>query len=387
MNTIIVHYQEIALKGRNRPYFIGKLVRNVRRMTADVGVTDVRALMGRIEMVLAPGAEYAAIRERLQRVFGVANFSKAGRVPIDLDGIAAAIVKDLEDVETPSFRVSAKRAVKTFPMTSPQIEREIGGRIKDARGWKVDLDHGALTVRVEMLQNEAFYHFDRDKGPGGLPSGVSGRVAALMSGGIDSPVAAFRLMKRGCSVVLIHFHSYPILSRASQDKVREIAQLLCRHQMRTRLHLVPFGELQRQVVLDAPPRLRVVLYRRLMLRIAERIARDADARALVTGESIGQVASQTLDNMSVIASATQMPVLRPLVGMDKEEIVAEAQRIGTYDISIVPDQDCCQLFTPRNPETHAHAGVVEFAESKLPIDQMIASALEGTVVEKFRFPQ
>jgi thiamine biosynthesis protein ThiI len=387
MNTIIVHYQEIALKGRNRPYFIGKLVRNVRRMTADVGVTDVRALMGRIEMVLAPGAEYAAIRERLQHVFGVANFSKAGRVPIDLDGIAGAIITDLEDVETPSFRVSAKRAVKTFPMTSPQIEREIGGRIKDARGWKVDLDHGALTVRVEMLPNEAFYHFDRDKGPGGLPSGVSGRVAALMSGGIDSPVAAFRLMKRGCSVVLVHFHSYPFLSRTSQDKVREIARLLCRYQMRTRLHLVPFGELQRQIVLDAPPRLRVVLYRRLMLRIAERIARDSRARALVTGESIGQVASQTLDNMAVIASATPMPVLRPLVGMDKEEIVAEAQRIGTYDISIVPDEDCCQLFTPRNPETHAHPGIVEHAETKLPLDRMIASALEGTTIEKFRFPQ
>jgi len=271
-------------------------------------------------------------------------------------------------------------------MPSPQIEREIGGRIKEARGWKVDLDGAALTVRVEFLQHEVFYHFAREAGPGGLPSGVSGRVAALMSGGIDSPVAAFRLMKRGCSVVLIHFHSYPFLSRASQDKVRELAQVLTRHQMRTRLHLVPFGELQRQVVVDAPPGLRVVLYRRLMVRIAERIARDARARALVTGESIGQVASQTLDNMAVIDGAASMPILRPLVGMDKEEIVAEAQRIGTYDISIVPDQDCCQLFTPRSPETHARPGIVEYAESKLPIEEMIASALAGTVVEKFRFP-
>ncbi len=386
MNTVIVHYQEIALKGRNRPYFIGKLVRNVRRMTADVGVAEVRALMGRIEMVLKPEADYAAIRERLQHVFGIANFSKAGHVPVDLEGISRAIIDDLHGVDTSSFRVSVKRGTKTFPMTSPQIEREIGGRIKEARGWKVDLDHAALTVRVEMLKDEAFYHFDRDKGPGGLPTGVSGRVAALMSGGIDSPVAAFRIMKRGCSVVLVHFHSYPFLSRASQEKVRDIAQVLTRHQMRTRLHLVPFGELQRQVVLTVPPGLRVVIYRRLMLRIAERIALDADARALVTGESIGQVASQTLDNMTVIAGATRMPVLRPLVGMDKEEIVAEAQRIGTYDISIVPDQDCCQLFTPRNPETHARLGIVEHAESKLPIDEMIASALHGTVVEKFRFP-
>jgi thiamine biosynthesis protein ThiI len=386
MNTVIVHYQEIALKGRNRPYFIGKLVRNVRRMTADVGVAEVRALMGRIEMVLKPEADYAAIRERLQHVFGIANFSKAGHVPVDLEGISRAIIDDLHGVDTSSFRVSVKRGTKNFPMTSPQIEREIGGRIKEVRGWKVDLDHPALTVRVELLKDEAFYHFDRDKGPGGLPTGVSGRVAALMSGGIDSPVAAFRLMKRGCSVVLVHFHSYPFLSRASQEKVRDIAQVLTRHQMRTRLHLVPFGELQRQIVLTVPPGLRVVIYRRLMLRIAERIALDADARALVTGESIGQVASQTLDNMTVIAGATRMPVLRPLVGMDKEEIVAEAQRIGTYDISIVPDQDCCQLFTPRNPETHARLGIVEHAESKLPIDEMITSALQGTIVEKFRFP-
>jgi thiamine biosynthesis protein ThiI len=320
-------------------------------------------------------------------VFGIANFSKAARVPADLDGIATAILTDVADLDTSSFRVSVKRGTKNFPMTSPQIEREIGGRIKDARGWKVDLDHAALTIRVEFLRDDVFYHFDRDKGPGGLPTGVSGRVAALMSGGIDSPVAAFRLMKRGCSVVLVHFHSYPFLSRVSQDKVRELAQMLTRYQMRTRLHLVPFGELQRQIVLAVPAGLRVVIYRRMMLRIAERIARDARARALVTGESIGQVASQTLDNMAVIAGATTMPILRPLVGMDKDEIIAEAQRLGTFNISIEPDQDCCQLFTPRSPETHAHVNVVEYAESKLPIDELVASALAGTVVERFAFPK
>jgi tRNA uracil 4-sulfurtransferase len=386
MNSIIVHYQEIALKGRNRPYFIHKLVRNVRRLTAGVGVAEVRGLMGRIELVLESGAEYAAVRERLQHVFGIANFSMAGRAPVDLDGIANAILADLGDHETGSFRVSVRRGVKNFPMTSPQIEREVGGRIQQARGWKVDLDHAELTVRVELLKDEAFYHFDRDKGPGGLPSGVSGKVVALMSGGIDSPVAALRMIKRGCSVVLVHFHSYPFLSRASQEKVRELAGVLTRYQMRTTLHLVPFGELQRQVVVAVPPPLRVVIYRRLMLRIAERIARDGRARALVTGESIGQVASQTLDNMTVIAAATSMPILRPLVGMDKEEIVAEAQRIGTFDISIVPDQDCCQLFTPRSPETHARPHIVEHAESMLPLEDMITAALDGTVVEKLRFP-
>ena len=387
MTSIIVHYQEIALKGHNRPYFISKLVRNLRKQTADLDVKDVRALMGRIELVLGPAADYARIRERLQRVFGIANFSKAGRAPLDFDAIAGAILTDLQGHQPAGFRVSAKRGDKAFPMTSPQIEREIGARIVERFGWPVKLDHPELTVNVELLPNQAFYSFGKEKGAGGMPTGVSGRVACLMSGGIDSPVAAYRLMKRGCSVVPVHFHSYPFLSRASQDKVREIAAVLTRHQMRTSLRLVPFGELQRQVVLAVPPPLRVIIYRRLMLRIVERIARDSRAKALVTGEAIGQVASQTLENLTVIAGATQMPILRPLVGMDKEEIVAEAIRIGTYEISIIPDQDCCQLFTPRSPETHARRWQVEEAESKLPMEDMVRAALDGTVIEEFRFPQ
>ena len=387
MTSIIVHYQEIALKGHNRPYFISKLVRNLRKQTADLDVKDVRALMGRIEIVLGPAAEYARIRERLQRVFGIANFAKAGRAPLDLDAIAEAILADLQGHQPAGFRVSAKRGDKAFPMTSPQIEREIGARIVERFGWPVKLDHPELTVNVELLPNQTFYSFGKEKGAGGMPTGVSGRVACLMSGGIDSPVAAYRLMKRGCSVVPVHFHSYPFLSRASQDKVREITAVLTRHQMRTSLRLVPFGELQRQVVLTVPPPLRVIIYRRLMLRIAERVARDSRAKALVTGEAIGQVASQTLENLTVIAGATQMPILRPLVGMDKEEIVAEAIRIGTYEISIIPDQDCCQLFTPRSPETHARRWQVEEAESKLPIEDMVKAALDGTVTEEFRFPR
>jgi thiamine biosynthesis protein ThiI len=219
-----------------------------------------------------------------------------------------------------------------------------------------------------------------------MPTGVSGRVACLLSGGIDSPVAAYRLAKRGCSVVPIHFHSYPFVTRASQEKVREIAGVLSTYQMRTNLRLVPFGELQRQIVLSVPAPMRVVIYRRFMLRIAERLARDARAKALVTGEAIGQVASQTLENLTVIAAATTMPVLRPLIGMDKEEIIAEAIKIGTYEISIIPDQDCCQLFTPRSPETHARMWQVVKAESGLPVDEMVKAAVDATVIEEFRFP-
>jgi tRNA uracil 4-sulfurtransferase len=211
-------------------------------------------------------------------------------------------------------------------------------------------------------------------------------VACLLSGGIDSPVAAWRMMKRGCSAILVHFHSYPFVSRASQEKVRELAQLLTTYQHRSRLFLVAFGEIQRQVVLAAPAPLRVVIYRRLMMRIAERIARENGARALVTGEVIGQVASQTLENMSLIASATSLPVLRPLVGMDKEEIVEQAGRLGSFEISIVPDQDCCQLFTPKHPATRATRQAVEAAESRLPIEEMVTQAVEQAKVEQFHYP-
>jgi len=386
MTSVIIHYQEIALKGRNRPFFISKLVRNVRRLTADLGVKDVRALMGRIEVVLGPDTKYALVEERLRRVFGIANFSRAGRAKLDLDAIAEAILADLEGHHPAHFRVNAKRGDKSFPMTSPEVEREIGGRIHERFGWKVKLDHPEFSVNVELLRREAFYSFGKERGAGGMPTGVSGRVACLLSGGIDSPVAAYRLAKRGCSVVPIHFHSYPFVTRASQEKVREIAGVLSTYQMRTNLRLVPFGELQRQIVLSVPAPMRVVIYRRFMLRIAERLARDARAKALVTGEAIGQVASQTLENLTVIAAATTMPVLRPLIGMDKDEIIAEAIRIGTYEISIIPDQDCCQLFTPRSPETHARMWQVVKAESGLPVDEMVKAAVDATVIEEFRFP-
>ncbi|MBI1872626.1 MAG: tRNA 4-thiouridine(8) synthase ThiI [Acidobacteria bacterium] len=386
MPSIVVHYQEIALKGRNRPWFVSHLVRNIRQATRDLDVASVRALMGRIEIEVRSDAMTAEVSDRLRRVFGIANFSVARRAALDLDEMAAAILRDLEGVETGSFRVSARRADKRFPLTSPQIEREVGGRIKVARGWRVDLTHPELKVSLEILPDQAFYSFEKQRGPGGLPTGGSGRVACLLSGGIDSPVAAFRVMKRGCSVLLVHFHSYPLLSRASQEKVRQIAAILTRYQLRSKLALVGFGEIQRRVVLTVPSPLRVVMYRRLMMRIAQQLARKGHAKALVTGEVIGQVASQTIENLSVIGRATELPVLRPLIGMDKEEIVAEAQRLGTYEISIIPDQDCCQLFTPPHPATKARAADVEAAESQLPIVELVEAAVAAVEWEEFSFP-
>jgi thiamine biosynthesis protein ThiI len=386
MKSVVVHYKELALKGKNRPWFIQLLVRNIKIALAGLHVASVRSIMGRIELELGDATPWDDVRARLARVFGIANFSCANRGPHDFDRLAAAILQDLGDRQAESFRVSATRADKRLPFTSPQVEREVGGLIKVAKGWRVDLEHPALTIHLEMLPDGAFYFFGKEPGAGGMPTGTGGRVACLLSGGIDSPVAAYRMMRRGCSVLLIHFHSYPILSRASQEKVREIAALLTRYQLRSRLLLVPFGDLQQQVVLSVAPEMRVVIYRRLMLRIAERLARKAHARALVTGDVIGQVASQTLDNMIAIAQATDLEILRPLVGMDKDEITAQAERIGTYPISIIPDQDCCTLFTPRHPVTRVRLVDVERAEQALPVDEMVASAVDAVSAEDFRYP-
>jgi thiamine biosynthesis protein ThiI len=386
MKSIVVHYQEIALKGNNRPWFVARLVRNLREATADLGVREVKALMGRIELVLGDETAWEAVRERVSRVFGVANFAKAGRAPLDVDAIAAEILKDLGDREVETFRVSARRADKRFPLTSPQIEREVGGRIKAARGWRVQLDDPRLTIHVEALTGEAFYFFGKEPGPGGLPVGTGGRVVCLLSGGIDSPVAAWRMMRRGCRVFFVHFHSYPILSRASQEKARELVRLLTRFQLHSRLLLVPFGEIQQQVTLSVPPPLRVVIYRRLMMRIAEAIGRRYRAQALVTGEVVGQVASQTLENLTLINNVVSMPVLRPLIGMDKDEITAEAQRLDTYPVSIIPDQDCCTLFTPRHPATRARWIDVERAEATLPIQEIVDRAVEAAALEEAHFP-
>jgi thiamine biosynthesis protein ThiI len=386
MTSIVVHYQEIALKGKNRPWFLARLVRNLRQAVSDLDVQSVRALMGRIEVVLGATTAPEAVGDRIRRVFGVANFSYASRTALDVDGIASAILKDLGDRTCESFRVSVRRADKRFPLTSPQAEREIGGRIKEARGWRVDLEHAELVIHVELLTNDAFYFYGKEKGAGGLPTGTAGRVACLLSGGIDSPVAAHRMMKRGCAVTFVHFHSYPILSRASQEKARELVTLLTTWQHRSRLYLVPFGDIQQQVVLAVPGPMRVVVYRRLMLRIAERIARLRHAQALVTGDVVGQVASQTLENLAVVGHVATLPLFRPLIGMDKDEITAEAQRIGSYPISIIPDQDCCTLFTPRNPQTRARLADIESAEQALQIEELVGCAVQEAAIEDFEFP-
>lgn len=386
MSSVLVHYQELALKGRNRPWFVDRLVRNIREACRGAGVTEVRPLMGRIEIVLEPGVDRAVLAARLSCLFGIANFAMAECVAPDVEAISASLLRQLQGLPAVPFRVRATRADKRFPLPSPELERIVGGRIQAAFGWPVDLDDPVRTAHVEVTPGAAFCFVDKQRGQGGLPTGVSGRVACLLSGGIDSPVAAWRMIRRGCRAIFVHFHAYPVVSTASQEKARRLVARLTEYQLHSRLLLVPFADLQRRLVVEVPPPLRIVLYRRFMLRVAERLAWRWGARALVTGEVVGQVASQTLENLTLIDGATRLPVLRPLIGMDKEEITAQARRIGTYETSILPDEDCCQVFTPKHPATRAGSGEVEEIERALPIDQLVQDAVGPTAVEECRQP-
>lgn len=386
MRSVVVHYHELALKGKNRPLFEKALIANLRKASRGRGVREVKKHSGRLELVLDEEASWEDLRERVGRVFGVANFSLATKTPLDLEALKTAIGQEIKTYRFTSFRVAAKRGDKEFPLTSVEINREVGAYLKGLTQARVDLENPDLTVFIEILPREAFFYWDKIPGPGGLPTGVSGHVACLISGGIDSPVAAYRMMKRGARVTFIHFHSHPLLSKASQEKAVELVTHLTRYQYASRLYLVPFGEVQRQVVVGAPPPLRVVLYRRLMVRIAGEIARKNRAAALVTGESLGQVASQTLQNIVTIEEASGLPILRPLIGMDKDEITEEAKAIGTYETSIQPDQDCCQLFIPKRPATRSTVEEITAAEKTLEIDRLVEMALEKVEVRDFTYP-
>lgn len=386
MTSVVVHHKELALKGRNRPWFVQALIRNIRSLLADLDVVQVALVGGRIQVRFESGLHWPEARTRLLRLPGIANFARAEHVAADVDVIAGAVLDGLRGQAPRRFRIKARRADKRFLLPSPEVERVIGARVHTELGWPVDLSHPESVIRIEILTGEAFIIFDREPGAGGLPTGTGGKALCLLSGGIDSPVAAWRIIRRGVKVQLVHFHSYPFLDQTSQEKARDLAEILTRHQLKSRLYLVPFGAVQQQVMITVPPELRVLMYRRLMLRMSQRIAERVHADALVTGDVIGQVASQTLENMHAIDDAVSMPVLRPLAGFDKEEITAEAIRLGSYQTSIRPDQDCCTLFSPRSPATRATLETVRAAESLLDVELLVGAALESTVVEERRFP-
>ena len=434
----VVHYHEIALKGRNRPMFERVLKENICRTTG-LPAKCVRIVSGRLivynESHNAPqpplnlrGGEGGVIAA-LSRVFGISSFSPAmlvraeyGEIEKALKSVISTVATDgsgvekshtvhnservvgqsvrslgyARDDESPwqTFAIATTRGDKRFPMTSQEINIKLGAYVNEQFGKKVNLTDPEVTFYVEVFsaggacpsvrrgsvsggEGGALVYTQKIPGPGGLPVGSQSKVAVMLSGGIDSPVAAYRIMKRGASIIGVHCHSYPFTTRASIDKVKELASVLAQYGGPFKLYLVPLADAQKAVVQNTEPRYRILLYRRMMVRIAQEIARREGAGALVTGESLGQVASQTVENIAVTDAVATMPILRPLIGYDKEEIISEARKIGTYEISVLPHDDCCTLFMPKDPATRARMSDVEVEERKINVAALIANAINN----------
>lgn len=381
----LVHYHEIGLKGRNRSAFERKLKDNVRFALGDLAPRDVERVASRLIVPLAHESAAAAL-EVIARVPGVAYVADAlvtSRDPGEMERAAVLAVRSAAP-DARTFAIQARRSSTDHTESSLEMNVRIGAAVQRETGLAVNLSAPDVACRIEVVQGEVYVYARRLEGPGGLPVGTSGRVVALLSAGIDSPVAAWRMMRRGSVVIGVHFSGRPQTDARSEGFAIELARVLEQTGGMARLYVVPFGDLQREISLLAPPDLRVLLYRRLMLRVAERIAGVERAKALVTGESLGQVASQTLDNIAAVDAAATMPVLRPLIGNDKQEIMAEARAIGTFELSTQPHADCCTLFMPRSPETHARIEQLDAGEAGLDVPRMVADALSSLTWTDFR---
>jgi len=382
---VVVHYSEIGLKGKNRPFFERHLQENIRQRLAGLEGTTVHWQHGRFLVALAAGAGVEEVLARLRTVPGIAYAAPAYGLERDLDALKSAVVEALHSLRSrpvDSFRVQARRGDKGFPLTSPQINAELGGHVLAATGWRVDLANPGLVIWVEVLHNMFIFYFDRVAGVGGLPVGASGTVGLLLSGGIDSPVAGYYALKRGCHTIPIHFHSGPFGDwLGSEFKIRRLVTRLQDYGLSARYYVVPIGEIQREMVVGAPAAPRILLYRRLMFRVAEALTLREGGLALVTGENLGQVASQTLESLGAVQSVTTLPVLRPVIGLDKQEIVNLAQTIGTYELSIDASDDCCQFLLPRQVVTRPSVAEIDAAEAGMDVEGMVSAALAAARLE------
>jgi thiamine biosynthesis protein ThiI len=384
---IVIRLGEITLKKKNRPFFVRQLARNLRRAMVGLPILDVSLSPNRILITPDGGLDWPDLRDRLRRVFGIKSFSLCEGLPWDVEAIRDEVQRQAAGRSFESFRITVQRSDKRFPGTSQDLEREIGAAVKAQSGARVDLSNPEVVFYIEILPGAAYAYADKEQGPAGLPVGTSGHVVSLLSGGIDSPVASWSMLGRGCRATFVHFQSFPYLDASSRDKAIALVRELTKWQYRSRLHIVSFGDVQQQIVASCPPRLRIVIYRRFMLRIAEAIARREHAEALVTGESLGQVSSQTLSNIATIERVVNMPVLRPHIGQDKEHIIELARRIGTYETSIEPDQDCCTLFTPDRPATKSTPDEAEAAEAPLDIEALVQQGLDSIETLDFTSPE
>jgi len=380
---VVVHYHEVALKGNNRDFFEIVLVDNLKKSINKKDLKSVERRYGRVLVFLSDGADKDRVREKIRNVFGVANFSFAYQCSRNLEILKNAIWEKVKDKNPNSFRVTVKRSDKSFPSTSQKIAADIGAFLfKKFKNVKVDLKRPDLNCYVEIGEKNSFFYFKKEKAYSGLPVGTAGRVLSLISSGFDSPVASWKMMRRGCKVVYIHFFSYPYTTKASYENVKALVKKLNDFQFGSKIFFVPFADIQKEISMKSPSSQRVILYRRVMLKIAEILAKREGIKALVTGDSVGQVASQTLDNIFTISEAVKIPILRPLIGDNKNDTIDKALEIGTYELSAQPYEDCCSLFVPGSPETHGKLDEILEIEKGLNIDKMLEDSISKTEIVK-----
>ena len=382
---ILVKYGEIILKGLNRPFFEAALVKNIKAALKNFEI-EVWWAQATVYIKTPFADKIDDIIEILKKVFGITSITRAYVLPKDIEGIKKGAKEALEEElkKAKTFKVEAKRADKKFPLKSPEICREVGGYLYESfENLSVDVSDPDKIVMVEVREQNAYVYCEREKGRGGMPVGTNSKAALLLSGGIDSPVAGYMVAKRGVALESIHFFSHPYTSERAKEKVLELADLLSVYTGGMKVHIVPFTNIQLEIRKKCPEEYLTIIMRRFMMRIAEKIARKNKLSALVTGESIGQVASQTVEALGVTNDAVSMPVFRPVIGMDKEEIVTIARDIGTFDTSILPYEDCCTVFTPKHPQTKPKLEKVIEYERVLDIEKLVNEAVEGVEIVAF----
>lgn len=376
---ILIRYGELALKGKNRTRFEVQLQDNIKQQMKDLQIKITRTF-GRMYLFLN-GEEYAEVAERLRKVFGISSFSPAIKADLELEAIKDAALMGIQEItpQPASFKVRVRRPNKKFPYNSNEMNHHLGGHILvNTEGIKVDVHHPDVEVAVEIREEAAYIMCQKIAGAGGLPVGTSGKIMLMLSGGIDSPVAGYLALKRGVRFEGVHFHSYPFTSDRAKQKVIDLTKKLTTYGGNLKLHVVPFTQIQTAIREHVPDDYSITVMRRIMLRITEQLAHKHKALAIATGDNLGQVASQTLHSMNTINEVTNMPIIRPLVTMDKLEIIKIAQNIDTYDLSILPYEDCCTIFQPKSPKTKPARHIAERFEQRLDLVNLIAEAIEKT---------
>jgi thiamine biosynthesis protein ThiI len=379
---ILCHYGEIGTKGKNRRQFERKLKDNMKaglKAACPGSYAEIRTVRGRIVIELSKiGRESLdSMKEVLRNTFGLVYFAPATRMEQKKEILEAAALELVKTLPGESFRITTRRSDPNIPLSTQKMNEEIGAAVVEKFGKKVNLTQPDVNCHIDLVEDSAFVYAHRIDGFGGLPVGMGGKVLSMISGGIDSPVATWQMMKRGAFINYLHFHSVPYTSDASIKKVLDVIKVFQKHQLRATLFLAELAPIQEEVIEKCHEKYRIILYRRFMFRIAEALAKREGAHAVITGESLGQVASQTIENMETIEAVTSMPILRPLVGMDKQEIVNKSKEIGTYDISILPDEDCCAYFQPKQPATKATVEQLQKAEENLDVEALVEGALDS----------